>query len=35
MTEVIQVCSLDDIDLWNLYLDAIDEAMIPSDTMDP
>ena len=32
ITELESVMSLDDVDLWNLYLDARDEASIPPET---
>lgn len=35
ITELEQVMSLDDVDLWNLYLDAIDEANIPPERTTP
>lgn len=31
ITELEHVLSLDDVDSWNLYLEAIDEASIPPD----
>lgn len=29
ITELQTTLTLDDVDLWNLYLDALDEASIP------
>lgn len=31
ITELERVMSIDDVDLWNLYLDAVDEAMIQAE----